>query len=157
IAAQFPQFGAITLEEEGEGWDNAAYLVNGIYVFRFPRRAIAAKLIERELELLPMIVAQLPLAVPAPEFAGAPSETHPWPFAGYRRVGGRELSSLRPQEGAYEALAADLGAFLRALHGLDAAPLLAAGLPFDEIGRLDGERMMPKLQMRLGELSAAQL
>jgi aminoglycoside phosphotransferase (APT) family kinase protein len=84
-----------------------------------------------------------------------PSEAYPWPFAGYRRLEGRELSSLRPADETYGELAAALGGFLRALHGTDAAPLTEAGLPGDEIGRLDDVRMMPKLETRLRELHEA--
>jgi aminoglycoside phosphotransferase (APT) family kinase protein len=157
IAEQFPALGPRELESEGEGWDNAAYLVNGTFVFRFPRRSATTKLIDRESRLLPSLAPRLPLPVPAPEFIGRPSAAYPWPFAGYRRLAGRELSRLRPAENEYGALAADLGSFLRALHSLDAAPLLAMGLAPDEIGRLDDARMMPKLRSRVAVLYEAGL
>ena len=155
IRAQFPQLGELRVEPAGEGWDNAAYSVNDVFIFRFPRRSATAKLIARELQFLPQIAPLLPLPIPVPLFAGAPSEAYPWPFAGYRRLEGRELSSLRPKEEEYGELAAALGGFLRALHGIDVAPLAAGGLPGDEIGRLDDIRMMPKLQTRLSELQKA--
>ena len=155
VGAQFPQLGDVRIEPVGEGWDNAAYLVNDAFIFRFPRRSATAKLITRESRFLPQIAPQLPLPIPVPEFAGAASEAYPWPFAGYRRLDGRELSSLRPGEDAYGKLAASTGAFLRGLHSIDVAPLAAAGLPGDEIGRLDDARMFPKLQMRLDELRQA--
>ncbi len=155
VGAQFPQLGELRVEPIGEGWDNAAYSVNDAFIFRFPRRSSTAKLISRELQFLPQIAPQLPLPIPVPQFAGAPNEAYPWPFAGYRRLGGRELSSLRPREEEYDELAAALGGFLRTLHGIDVAPLAAGGLPADEIGRLDDVRMMPKLQTRLSELQKA--
>jgi len=155
VGAQFPHLGELRVEPVGEGWDNAAYLVNDVFIFRFPRRSATAKLIARELQFLPQIAPLLPLPIPVPQFAGAPSDAYPWPFAGYRRLGGRELSSLRPGEEEYGELAAALGGFLRALHGIDVAPLAADGLPGDEIGRLDDIRMMPKLQTRLSELQKA--
>jgi aminoglycoside phosphotransferase (APT) family kinase protein len=152
VAAQFPQLGEVRLEPMGEGWDNAAYLVNGAFVFRFPRRSATAKLIDRESRFLPRLAPQLPLPIPIPEFAGVPSDAYPWPFAGYRRLRGRELASLRPTDQGYGRLAAGLGRFLRALHRIDVAPPAEAGLPADEIGRLDEIRMMPKLRTRLREL-----
>ena len=155
VAAQFPQLGELRVEPAGEGWDNAAYSVNNAFIFRFPRRSATAKLIARESQFLPAIAAQLPLPIPVPEFVGVPSDLYPWPFAAYRRLDGRELSALRPSEEAYGKLAAALGGFLRTLHGIDAAPLAEAGLPGDEIGRLDDVRMMPKLETRLRELSEA--
>jgi aminoglycoside phosphotransferase (APT) family kinase protein len=155
VGGQFPQLGELRVELAGEGWDNVAYLVNDVFIFRFPRRSATAELIARELQFLPPIAAQLPLQIPVPELAGKPSEAYPWPFAGYRRLDGRELSSLRPEEEEYGELAAALGGFLRALHGIDVAPLAAGGLPGDEIGRLDDVRMMPKLQTRLRDLQKA--
>ena len=155
VGAQFPQLGELRVVRAGEGWDNAAYSVNDLFIFRFPRRSATAKLIARECQFLPAIAPQVPLPIPVPEFAGVPSETYPWPFAGYRCLDGRELSSLRPAEEAYGGLATALGGFLRALHGIEAGPLAEAGLPGDEIGRLDDVRMMPKLQTRLRELSEA--
>jgi len=155
VAAQFPQLGELRVVRAGEGWDNAAYSVNNAFIFRFPRRSATAKLIARECQFVPAIAPQVPSPIPVPEFAGVPSEAYPWPFAGYRRLDGRELSSLRPAEEAYGRLAAALGCFLRALHGIDAAPLAEAGLPEDEIGRLDDVRMEPKLQTRVRELSEA--
>ncbi|HEX3457397.1 MAG TPA: phosphotransferase [Candidatus Baltobacteraceae bacterium] len=152
VGAQFPQLGELRLEPAGEGWDNAAFLVNDAFIFRFPRRSVSAKLIARELRFLPAIAPRLPLPIPMPAFAGVPSEAYPWPFAGYRWLDGRELSSLQPADEAYGELAAALGGFLRALRGIDAAPLAEAGLPGDEIGRLDDVRMMPKLETRLREL-----
>lgn len=35
---QFPQLDPVRVEEYGHGWDNTAFLVNGEYMFRFPRR-----------------------------------------------------------------------------------------------------------------------
>ncbi|MGC1381646.1 MAG: phosphotransferase [Candidatus Baltobacteraceae bacterium] len=155
IAAQFPQLAPATARPLGEGWDNAAFLVNGAYVFRFPRRAIAAELIATECRVLPLLAGRLPLAVPDPSMPGRPSAAYPWPFAGYRLLPGVPLSALRPADDAYEALARPLGAFLRALHGLDCRALRKAGLPGDAIGRLDRERMLPKMRARLEVLENA--
>ncbi len=52
IGAQFPALRRATVEPFGSGWDNAAFLVDGRFVFRFPVRRIAAPLIEREIAVL---------------------------------------------------------------------------------------------------------
>ena len=52
----------------GEGFDNTVYSFNNSYVFRFPRRKIAIKLIELELKLLPALASLLPIPIPRPEF-----------------------------------------------------------------------------------------
>jgi aminoglycoside phosphotransferase (APT) family kinase protein len=157
VAARFPQLGAPSLTPLGEGWDNAAFLVNGQWVFRFPRRAVAAELIETEARILPLIAPELPLPVPVPVFVAEPIAGYPWPFAGYAMLPGTPLSRNRLCERDETACASSLGAFLRALHAIDAEPLVAAGLPGDKIGRLDHARMRPKFLERLDALHAAGL
>jgi aminoglycoside phosphotransferase (APT) family kinase protein len=157
IEAQFPELGGAPIEPLGEGWDNAAFLVGGEYVFRFPRRSVAAPLIAREIAILPMLAPHLPRAISAPQFAGTATASYPWPFAGYRSFRGRTLSALHLDDAAYERLAADLGTFLRALHRIDPAPAVAAGLPEDEIGRLDHTERIAKLDGRFAALSSAGL
>jgi len=157
IGEQFPELADATVEPLGEGWDNAAFLAGGEYVFRFPRRAVAAPLMAREIALLPMLAPLLPVAVSAPHFIGRSTSAYPWPFAGYRAFGGKALSALTLHSSAHRGVAAELGAFLRALHGLDPAPALAAGLSEDDIGRLDHSTRMAKLDVRVKELVEARL
>jgi aminoglycoside phosphotransferase (APT) family kinase protein len=157
IARSFPQLGTPVLTRLGEGWDNAAFLVNGTHVFRFPRRAIAAELMETECRILPLIAPELPLRISAPVFVGAATGDYPWPFAGYPLLPGMPLSERDVPEHAAVKLAISLGRFLRALHEIDPERLVARGLPDDKLGRLDHERMMPKVKAWLEELRAAGL
>ncbi len=157
VAEQFPQLRAPSPAPLGEGWDNAAFLVNGAWVFRFPRRAVAARLIETEARILPLIAPRLPLRVPVPSFVATPTAEYPWPFLGYAVLPGTPLSRSRLRGRDEAACASGLGEFLRALHAIDAQPLVAAGLPGDTIGRLDHERMRPKFVERLCALQAAGL
>jgi aminoglycoside phosphotransferase (APT) family kinase protein len=152
VARSFPQFADAEVQRLGEGWDNAAFVVNGTHVFRFPRRAVAAKLIETEVRVLPLIGERVPLPISVSTLVGTPTPEYPWPFAGYAKLPGVPLSALRPVEKAYERLAPALGTFLRALHAVDCKPLLAVGLPGDEIGRLDYARTLEKLRPRLDYL-----
>ncbi len=48
VERQFPELAPARLEPLGTGWDNAAYVVNGRWVFRFPRRKAFAGLLESE-------------------------------------------------------------------------------------------------------------
>jgi aminoglycoside phosphotransferase (APT) family kinase protein len=157
IEAQFPELAGASIAPLGEGWDNAAFLVSGEYVFRFPRRTVAAPLIAREIAILPMLAPHLPHAISAPHFAGTPTALYPWPFAGYRSFRGRPLSAIHLDDAAFERVAADLGIFLSALHRIDPAPAIAAGLPEDEIGRLDHTERISKLDARFAALSSAGL
>jgi aminoglycoside phosphotransferase (APT) family kinase protein len=154
IGAQFPQFAGVPIEVFGSGWDNAAFLVDGDTVFRFPRRRVAVRLMERECALLPLIAPLLPLPISAPVFAGSSQPAYPWPFAGYPRIDGATACTIALDAAARGALAAPLGEFLRALHRIDPAPLVARGLRPDEIGRLDHAKRLRLARERAGALSA---
>lgn len=141
IAEQFSQFANASLRRIGAGWDNAAYLVEEHLIFRFPRRTISAPLIVKEFAALPLLAPQLPFTIPNPLFTGSPSDAYPWHFGGYEILLGAPADTREPAADDRHALAFDLAKFLRALHDLDPQPLLAHGLPSDEIGKLDPARL----------------
>ena len=142
VHTQFPTLAREAIVPFGVGWDNAAYLVGERVVFRFPRRRVARRLIEREIAILPVIAPALPLAIPVPSYIGVASDAYPHAFAGYERIAGETACARDLDNDARVALAEPLGAFLRALHAIDPAPLVARGLPHDEIRRLDHTRRM---------------
>jgi aminoglycoside phosphotransferase (APT) family kinase protein len=139
----------------GYGWDNAAFLVNDAYVFRFPRRAIAVPLIRTELAALPRIAPLLPVPIPVPSFAGSPSADYPWPFAGYPLLRGTPLDAKRPSAHERALLASALGTFLRALHGAESKVAAASVLDGDLIGRLDHAKRLPQARARFADAAAA--
>jgi len=65
------------------GWDNDVYKVNNQYLFRFPRRDIANKLIEKEGYALPIIKQYVSVPLPNPVFFGTPTNDYPYKFLGY--------------------------------------------------------------------------
>lgn len=155
ILEQFPELRAQTIEPFGVGWDNAAFLIDARVVFRFPRRRIAAALIAREAAILPLVAAHLPLAISAPRFVGSATPAYPWMFAGYERLVGVTACSVALSDEARAALAAPLARFLRALHDIEPAPLIARGLPADEIGRLEPVKRLRLVDERLPALARA--
>jgi aminoglycoside phosphotransferase (APT) family kinase protein len=157
IAQQFPQLSGRAIEPLGEGWDNAAFLVGGNIVFRFPRREIAVPLLETEMSVLPVIAPVLPLAIPIPRYAGVPSKSFRWPFAGYALLPGAPLSTVQLDGAAYDRLAGSLGRFLSGLHGIKPETLPHQALQPDAIGRLHHPTRMPLVRSRLVELQAAGL
>ena len=148
VAEQFPALRDAPLRPFGEGWDNAAFLVDERFVFRFPRRTAVAHLIAREAALLPRIAPAVPFAVPAPAYVGTPTERYPYTFAGYPLLRGTTLDRAAASPADRAALAAPLGAALRALHAFDIAPF-DGSLPPDEIGRLDHAKRLPLARERL--------
>lgn len=141
ICAQFPMYSDATIRHIGEGWDNAAYLVAEHVVFRFPQRKIVAPLIQKEIAILPMLAPLLPYTIPVPTHVGKPAEYYPHPFAGYEIVYGAPADTRVLSDADHQALARDLGRFLRALHNLEPAAFRSAGLPDDTIGKLDPARL----------------
>jgi aminoglycoside phosphotransferase (APT) family kinase protein len=133
IADAFPALRVEAIERLGTGWDNAAFLVNRAFVFRFPQRAAAVPLLETELRVLPTLAPQLPLPIPNPLYAGRVSARYPWPFAGYAVVPG--VTACRaPLDRIAAALVEPLADFLRALHAVPGARELA---PPDRARKLD--------------------
>jgi aminoglycoside phosphotransferase (APT) family kinase protein len=154
IGEQFPALRDAPVAPFGSGWDNAAFLVDRRFIFRFPVRRIAAPLIEREIAILPLIAPALPLPIPAATFIGVPSLVFPHAFAGYPLLAGTPSDTLELSEDARAGLAEPLATFLRALHAIPPATIAAATLPGDEIGRLDHEKRLRVTRERVAFLSA---
>lgn len=137
MAAVAPELAGAPVVPLAQGWDNAVFLVDGRWAFRFPRRAIALPGIRREIAVLLAIAPLLPLPVPVPELVGTDRHPQdPWPFTGARLIPGHELAESPDQP--RDAVAAGVGAFLRVLHG-PALRDVAAGardeLPVDPMQR----------------------
>lgn len=149
VETQFPSLAPTRLERLGVGWDNTAYLANGEWVFRFPRRAIAVELLETERRLLPVLAARLPVAVPAPTLIGRADDRFPWPFTGYRMLEGRTACAARLGDAQRTSAAVPLARFLAALHGVDHREARAIGAPADTMRRLDVAYRAPSVVKRL--------
>jgi len=132
-----------SLSRLSEGWDRSVWLVNGEWVFAFPRRAAVVAPMEREIEFLPKLASLLPLPVTLPTFVAKASDTYPWPFFGSPFVPGRELCDVEPSLSRTQ-IAIDAAGFLRRLHSADvAAAIDSAKLPVDPTGRADMARRVP--------------
>jgi aminoglycoside phosphotransferase (APT) family kinase protein len=155
VADQFPALVPVDIRPLGKGWDNTAFLVNGTWVFRFPRRRVAVPLLEREVRLLPAVAPTVPLAIPVPELVGKPGGAYPWPFAGYRYLRGQTASAAPLPDSARSAMAEPLGEFLRQLHAFPTDRAAALGAPGDELGRTDVPMRIVKARASLAELERA--
>jgi len=155
IAETFPELAPVEAELLGHGWDNAAFLVNGEYVFRFPRRAVAVTAMRNELAALPLIAPHLPAPIPIPCYAGRPSNRYPWPYGGYPVLPGTPLDARRPSHRERLQLAPALGSFLRELHGAQTRAAAASALGGDAIGRLDHAKRLPQARARFADAAAA--
>lgn len=157
VERQFPELEPARLEPLGAGWDNAAYVVNGRWVFRFPRRKAMAGLLENELRYLPRLAPHLPLRIPEPVWHGRPEEAFPYPFAGYELLSGETACAVEwtPEERLRNAPL--LGRFLAALHGLRVDEETRARAPGDELGRADLKKRASIIRERLEQLESKQV
>jgi aminoglycoside phosphotransferase (APT) family kinase protein len=151
IATRLPELEIHTLALVAEGWDNAVWLADAEWTFRFPQRTVAVRGVALEIEVLPRIAPLLPLPVPVPIFRGAPGDDYPWPFFGYRFLPGREVVVAGLDNAARPQLARPLGRFLRVLHECCAAAV-AVDLPHDPLGRADPRMRVSRARDRLAEL-----
>jgi aminoglycoside phosphotransferase (APT) family kinase protein len=153
IGEQFPQLRPARVEALATGWDNTVFLVDGRWVFRFPRRAMALDCLARETAVLPRLAPRLPLPVPVPELIGRPSGSFPWPFWGARLIPGRELAESGLADDERVEAAEGLGRFLRVLHAPQLAAECGTGLPRDPMQRTDPSVRAPMARERLGRLA----
>ncbi|HKE87926.1 MAG TPA: phosphotransferase [Vicinamibacterales bacterium] len=151
IREQFGHLPTERLRPLGSGWDNTVYLVDEVWVFRFPRREIAVAGVEREIAVLPQLTA-LPLPIPTPRFIGTNSSHYPWPFFGAGYVAGNELADVRLDDEGRAMLGAVLGRFLRSLHDPARLPSLADILPVDPNRRSDMGYRVERTRERLAEI-----
>lgn len=135
LGEQFPALSLRSLERFDEGWDNTVFFVDKKLLFRFPRRQIAVAGVEREMSALPILASLLPLPIPRPIFLGRISPKFPWPFFGYERLTGIELSEASLSEAQRDDLALPLADFLRALHASPTRERIGALLPVDPFSR----------------------
>jgi aminoglycoside phosphotransferase (APT) family kinase protein len=153
IAGQFPELEAASIELVGEGWDNTVWLVDGAWVFRFPRRAAAVPAVKRQVAALPRLAPRLPLPIPTPVHHGRPGAGYPWPFYGARFIPGREVADAALEDAERIRLAEPLAGFLRALHSAESlAALRGVPLAVDPLGRGDMDIRVPRARERLAEV-----
>ena len=110
VERRWPELGVRTFEPVGGGWDRFTYVVNGEWVFQFPRSPGAAERLTTQIAVLPELAREVSSAIPSPEYAS----TDPV-CMGYARIDGRPMSA--DVDGIWPER---LGRFLYDLH-LDAA------------------------------------
>jgi aminoglycoside phosphotransferase (APT) family kinase protein len=148
LAEQFPELASAPIRLFGAGWDNTVYAVGDEWVFRFPRRAMVLTGLETEIGVLPALAPLLPVPIPVPEHVGVPSEAFPWPWFGARILPGVELCEA--PEVARDALAPQLGRFLRTLHSAEVLDAVGARLVENETRRADMQLRVPVVLENLG-------
>jgi aminoglycoside phosphotransferase (APT) family kinase protein len=106
------------------GTDNVIFRVGDELALRLPRIRWAVPQIAKELEWLPKLAPQLPIAVPQPVALGQPDLGYPYPWLVYRWVNGHDALRAPPD---WRRIAPAVARFVSALHRADSAGAPAAG------------------------------
>ena len=111
-----------SVEFNGEGQNNDVLVVNGEFIFRFPKYAGALKRLKLESAILTGIQGHVSLPVPAPMFVNIEERAVGEAFMGYRKLAGeplwRETFRTIDDDKTLGRLASQLGRFLKELHSI---------------------------------------
>jgi aminoglycoside 2''-phosphotransferase len=123
----YPALPIETIRFNRQGQFNDILVINGEYIFRFPKTQREAFKLDREIKLLQQLQSRVTLPVPNPIYQGKDLETPGRAFMGYRLLPGEPLwpgtfSSLKDEE-HLQHLADQLALFLRQLHAVSAEKL----------------------------------
>lgn len=135
LADQHPDLLRRELGAATAGWDNAVFRLGADLCVRLPRRALAAPLLLKELDVVPAVAGRLAeagvgVALPLPVRRGRPGRGYPWDWSVCTWAEGLPALELPPA--ARGPAAAELGRFLQVLHM--PAPEGAPGNPFRDGG-----------------------
>jgi aminoglycoside 2''-phosphotransferase len=130
IRSTYPDLTITTVERRDEGQNSDVLIANGELVFRFPRYAHVLENLRTEVAILTGIRRHVTLEVPSPSYLALEGRPLGEAYVGYRRIPGeplwRETFRGIRDPGTLDRLAAQLGGFLRELHGV---PPEAIGCP----------------------------
>ncbi|WP_108668773.1 phosphotransferase [Peribacillus acanthi] len=151
IESQFQDLVGCNMRLLGKGYDNTVFDVDNRYVFRFPRRDIAVKLLETEAKVLPQFRGRIQLPYPEPLFFGKAEGSYPYPFLGYKKVYGELPQDLDDHQRIQAA--EPLAYFLKTIHAFSVETARELGVPNDFIRRTDTSFRKPKLEEMTKKLS----
>lgn len=83
INKEFPGFNIFSVAKIGEGWDSKAFIINGTWIFRFPKRPEVKNNLKKEVLLLPAIRKLVNLDMPLFEYI-----SNIQIFVGYKKLEG---------------------------------------------------------------------
>ncbi|MFK7692699.1 phosphotransferase family protein [Paenibacillus sp. HJGM_3] len=130
VKDQFLDLTIQSVESLGEGFRNYAILVNGEWVFRFPKSQQGAEELNKEIRLLPHLHDCVKLRIPEFVYIGRQSDGSS--FVGYRKIRGEILGedgmASLPIDVA-DRLALQLSDFMNTLNEFPVETAIQAGVP----------------------------
>ncbi len=143
LQEQHPDMVHLPLKHLDAGWDNMLFRLGAKYIVRIPRRKIAAELLKREQDWLPILAKRLPIDVPTPVRKGKPSDLYPWHWSIIPFFGG-QTADLQPLNDNQAIVMAN---FLKNLH--QPAPIEA---PTSTVRGIPLGYKAPSLEPRMARL-----
>lgn len=144
VDEQLPQWAGLPLRRLPPlGTDNQLFRLGNDLLVRMPRIHWAAEAPAREMEWLPRIAASLPFEIPEPIALGQPDHGYPYEWSVVPWLEGATITGTHLGDASdnvdWLELAHDLGDFLRALRGIDAAgaPLKREGARGSDLADAD--------------------
>jgi aminoglycoside phosphotransferase (APT) family kinase protein len=125
VRRHLPDFRVDSFEPIGQGWDSAAFEVNGEWIFRFPSGPENEAGLRKEADLLPELAPALPVSIPKLEIVVRNDDF----FVGHRKLDGRALRVGLP------AVAEQLGGFLSELHTFSVVRAAQLSVPVFDLER----------------------
>jgi aminoglycoside 2''-phosphotransferase len=129
LAEQCPELALAAVSGPSAGTSNECFLVDGEWIFRFPKDAESEAGLRRELLVLPRLAAELDPPVPRYLVFGRPANGYAHAFVGYRKIPGEALTRERLESlpaGGRDEAARRLGSFFTQLHAYPLDRLHAA-------------------------------
>lgn len=143
LAKQHPDLQNLSIQFVDAGWDNSMFRLGDRLAVRLPRRAIAARLLEKEQCWLPQLAKQFPIAVPVPHRIGLPNSLYPWHWSIIPWLPGQTADEIQLNEDHAQQFAL----FLKALHV--AAPENAPKNPFRGVPLIQRVTMLNERMQRV--------
>jgi aminoglycoside phosphotransferase (APT) family kinase protein len=118
IEEQFPPWSHLPLQRiTSTGTDNAIFRLGSEMGVRLPRIERAVQQVDKELQWLPRLRPQLPMAVPTPLAKGEPGGAYPFPWLVCRWLEGDDLQHRQAADS--KQFGQDLAVFVKALESVE--------------------------------------
>lgn len=149
LKKKIPSFSTTTSPELlDHGWDNDVYLIDN-YIFRCPRRKIAATLIERENIALELLKDRLNIDIPNAQFKLIGPPEYNYPFHGYKILKGLPLYKANLSTQDRVNTISIFALFLKKLHSIPIHEILDAGLGPQVFNRTNKDNIANQIHNRL--------
>ncbi|WP_342341470.1 HAD-IA family hydrolase [Halobacillus kuroshimensis] len=151
IQGHCPGLSVHAMERYELGQNNDVYLINGKYVFRFPKYKEGVQKLIQETRVLDHIQGKLPLSIPEPAYRFLDDQEPENAFAGVRWIEGEPLwpeDMERLEESLQKHIAGQLSSFLCRLHNIPTERRTVEKTTAEQI-KADLETLYADIQHRL--------